>query len=152
MSDPGQTAPYDELADAGLVGCAVASHAGYLLAASRVVASDLFNPAHRRLFEACEQLAELDGTNIDTRDKRVERAAVIAGVRVDVLRRILDNRPVATDKNGTLARRVKSAADGRRVMAFCADLYNRLGAGEPVEVVLADLEPVVRLVLTGSPT
>jgi len=70
--------------------------------------------------------------------------AALAGVAVDQVRRIVDDRPLQWDTNGTLAGRVRRAADARRAMTAARDLFNRLGEGEPLEQVVADLAPDLR--------
>jgi replicative DNA helicase len=142
-------APYPEIAEAGVIGCCVDSDHGYRLAAGRLVVGDFYHPTHAALFAACADMADLNGADLDTLEERIRRAASITGVDVDRVRRLVDDRPLQWDRNGTLARRVKEAANARAVMQACADAFNRIGSGERLEDVLADLAPL-RLVIAGA--
>jgi len=66
--------PEDATAEEGVSGCCVDSERGYQMAASRVAADDFYRPDLRRLFEACGRL-DLPGTDLDTREARIARAA-----------------------------------------------------------------------------
>ena len=142
--------PYDKIAESGVIGCCIASHSGYLLAATRLEPGDFYRPLHQELFKACSQLAHLDGADLDTRDRRVELAAELAGVEIERVQRTLDKRLTMTDKSGTLARRVKRSSEARRLMAAAADVFNRLSAGEPLETVLGDADASIRHLLTAG--
>jgi len=143
--------PEDPIAEAALIGCCIASHRGYLLASGRVAEGDFYNPKHQRLFRAAAGMSDLDGTDIDTRDQRIKQAAQTANVDSHTVGAILEAQCVQWDTNGHLARRVKRAAEARRLMAAAAETYNRLAAGEPAEVVLGDATPAIRRLLTGQP-
>jgi len=129
--------PTDLEAEATVVGCSIASAHGYLLAAGRLHERHFYRLRHRQLFEACAELTNLVGGSDDVREGRIGRASRLAGVTVDEVRRIVDERSVQCDTSGSYAARVLRAYEKRRLMAAAAELYNRVGQGEPLELVLA---------------
>lgn len=136
--------PRDDQAEAALVGIAVSHHGAYRLAAGRVAPKDFWAPSMRRLFEACAVMVHLDGSDIDTEDSRIHVAAATAEVDLLAVRSLVESRPLMWDRNGTYAARVTRAARARAVMAACATVFNRLGDGEPLDVVLADVTDLFR--------
>ena len=129
--------PEDAPAERAVVGCCVDSHHGYTLAAGRLEPDDFYDPPVRRLYEACAHLADLDGPALDLLDARILRAASRARLTTTVVRALVEDRPVQWDRNGTYAHRVARASRARRVMAACADTFNELAHGQPLDRVLA---------------
>lgn len=142
--------PADDVAEDGLIGCCVDSDSSFRLAASRVTRDDFYTPRNRRLWDACARMGDLSGADLDTAEARLHQAAHLSGVRVDAVRRIVEDRPLQRDINGTLAARVRRAAEARRLMEACVATYNRLGAGEPLEAVLAEIGPEISRHLVGG--
>ncbi len=130
--------PSDEVAEITAVGACVDMHANYRRLSATVSADDFYWPAHRRLFEACGQLAHLDGSSLEIRDERMKIAARLAGLSDTALHSIMERRCVRDDVNSVYARRVHQAANARRVMQAAGNVFNRLGAGECVEDVLGE--------------
>lgn len=139
--------PYAREAERDLIGCCVDSDRGYRLAASRICADDFYRPANRQLFAACAQLGHLTGPSLEVLEQRIVEAARLADRPVDEVRRLVEDRPLQWDKNGTLAARVKKAADERRAQYMAVELANRLGQGEHLDRIAADLGPELRRLL-----
>ena len=134
--------PVDQTAEQALAGVVVASEQGWRLAEGRGVApEDLYVPLHRRLFEVAPRLAHLSGIDEDSLAERIRLAADLANVPLSEVQRLVDDRPVQRDKSGALAIRVKRAAEARRAMSWCQTVFQRLGEGERVDVVVADMGP-----------
>lgn len=122
--------PFDEEAERIVVGCAIASHAGYRHASMAVRFEDFYKPAHRALFRSCEQLRELDRSDVDTLEQRILTAARLALVPTAEVRSLVDDRPVMWDRSGSYAARVRHAALDRLLMSRASQLYNALAAGD----------------------
>lgn len=123
---------------------AVSLHSAYLLAADRLRPDDIWTRSLRRLFEACAGIGHLDGTDVEVEEQRIAAAAVAARVDLLEVRRLVDERPLVWDRNGTYATRVARAAKARAVMTACATVFNRLGDGERLEDVLAEATDLLR--------
>jgi hypothetical protein len=125
--------PVDADAEITVVGCALASEAGAVLAAE-VDPAHLYDLTRRRVLEA---VFELSGDLADdemvwhdamvTGDfglavegcvRRVELVSVLTDVPVPDLGRLVRNRSVATDRTGYFARRVREAAEDRAANRF----------------------------------
>lgn len=138
--------PVDEEAEAEVVGLAVGSPTGYRLAAAVTDPRDFWIPRYGRAFASCAELADVP-TTWDCAE-RIARAAKLADVDVDELRRLEANRSLFQDTRARFAHRVADAARRRRAMAALADAYNALGLGAGLEeaaalVDVALVEPAV---------
>ena len=142
--------PRDDEAEAVVVGCAVALHHGYELAAGRLTADDFWAPTTRRLFEACASLESIQGTSIDDTERRIYEAARITGVPVLQIRQLVDDRPIMWDLSGSYAARLRRPSDAREVMAACAAVYNRLGEGEGVDRVAGQIQFLAERLTKGA--
>lgn len=143
-------APYDRVAEQAVIGCVISSERGRRLAARYLSSSDFYRPAHQLLFDASSAMADLDGADLDTEDARIGRLAEIAGVDESEVCRLVEDRPLQWDLNGTLAKRVLRAAEERRAMQAAIELANRLGSGEHLDQVAADLAPKLRHLLSTA--
>lgn len=129
---------YDLDAERAVIGCAVATHRGWGLAAGRLGADAFYQPDHQRIFTVCAGLSYLDGTDIDTTEQRTAIVAHDARVNLADLRTLVDERPVMWDRSGGYAARVAARQRTRALMATCSDIFNRLAEGEPLEELLAE--------------
>lgn len=142
---PGLEIPVPFERERDLAGVVVATARGYQLAATRVDASDFYTPACQRLFAACGSLWTLAGSDEDSHQERIRRASALAQVPLEDVRRMVADRAVEWDKNGAVAGAVRRAADARRVMEVCSTVFRRLGSGERVDLVLAEMQPDMML-------
>lgn len=136
--------PRDDAAEEAVVGMAVSLHSAYLLTAGQLRPDDIWTPSLRRLFESCAALGNLDGTDVDTEEQRIAVSAIAARVDLLKVRRLVEERPLMWDRNGTYTSRVLRAAKARAVMSACATVFNRLGGGERLEDVLAEATDLLK--------
>jgi hypothetical protein len=134
--DPAGLIPVDADAEITVVGSALASEAGAVLAAE-VDPAHLHDLTRRRVFEAIFEVpadvVDDDAVWADAMAKgdfslaahgcvrRVELVSVLTDVPIPYLARLVRDRSVATDSTGYFARRVREAAEARA--AIDADMH-----------------------------
>jgi xanthine dehydrogenase molybdopterin-binding subunit B len=119
----------ERFAEETVAGCAVATKHGADLARARIDSSDFWNRGPRRLFEAA-----LDIT-IDDHDGRLRAVAESAGLAETDVARMVDDRAVMFDINGSFAARVRDASLRRQVLQLCADVFNAVGGGARLDEI-----------------
>lgn len=134
----GLTIPYDGLAEAEVIGCAVGTDTGYRIAAAIVGPADFYTPRYGRLFAACAQLGQVND-DVLYAALRVRLAARAAGIDEAEVRRLVDERSRFHDTHGEFAARVAEAARRRRAMAAAAEAYNAIAAGADADEALRPL-------------
>lgn len=136
-------APFDGYAESVIAGCATASRRGARLAQNRLAPDDFWDPRLRRIFEAALDIDDsLDGISEDSSQERLRIVADRATVPLPDIRRLVSDRPVQWDTTGTYADKIARAAQARKVMALCAQIYNDLGAGTPLHDITPKLAQI----------
>ena len=122
--------PEDPVAEAEVIGCAVATPHGYAVqVAHGVTVEHMYTPTHRRLWEACPTLPD----TLDC-DARVNAAAKVDGMSWWVAHNLVERRSTMWGVAPIYALRIAEAARLRTIMYEIGELYNAIGEGVDLEV------------------
>lgn len=141
----GPTVPFDEYAEAQIIGLVVASAKDAGLAAGEVEPGEFYRPAFGQAFDMAGQIAA-----VPDQWRRVSIVAEGTGLRAQQVAALIDD---ACPPVGRWCRRVRIAARRRRVMALAADLHNTAATATPEDLaeIASDLALEVELIRAERP-